>query len=96
MPDMGASLIEEDHVSDRPRGSGANTAREIEEQIETRVGHPTGDQGGSADESRMREERADEFLGVSPRSHQHARKGQAESPRELNPNQPEKKRAKDR
>jgi len=80
-------------VSNKNSGK-SNTGREIEEQIEKRVGHPTGRRGGSAESPPTRDELADEFLGVSPRSHQHTRKGQAESPRELNTNQPEKKRGK--
>jgi hypothetical protein len=73
---------------------GQNTAREIEEQIETRTGHPTSSRPEDAASAAgsTREQTADELLGVSPRSHQHARKGQAESPRELTQNQPEKKR----
>jgi len=77
-------------MSDKKPGQ-SNTAREIDEQIETRTGHPTSKGDDTTESARSREELADEFLGVAPRSNQHARKGQAESPRELNPNQPEKK-----
>jgi len=81
-------------VSKTRNQGGQNTAREIEEQIETRSGHPTssGREDADADSAGTRAATADELLGVSPRSHQHSRKGQAESPRELTTNQPEKKR----
>lgn len=81
-------------MSDKRNDGGQNAAREIEEQIETRSGHPTSsgrdDSGAAAAGGRNPD--ADEMLGVAPRANQHARKGQAESPRELTPNQPEKKR----
>jgi hypothetical protein len=85
-------------VTEKGHGTGKNAAREIEEQVETRTGHPTSrpHDEASAETGETRENLAAEFLGVSPRSHQHARKGQAESPRELNLNQPEKKRDNDR
>jgi hypothetical protein len=84
----------EEHVSDDTRrGKGSNTARQVEEEIEKRVGHPTSVPPEDLPEStEVREAQADERLGVAPRSHQHARKGQVESPREVNINQPEKKR----
>lgn len=84
----------EEHVSDDTRrGKGSNAARQVEREIETRVGHPTSVPPEDLPESTAaREAQADELLGVAPRSHQHARKGQAESPREVNINQPEKKR----
>lgn len=85
-------------MAENRKGGGRNVARDIEREVETRSGHPTsGTEGQQADGSnRTNEETADEFLGVSPRSHQHARKGQAESPRELNLNQPERKHDKNR
>jgi hypothetical protein len=81
-------------VSKTRNVGGQNTAREIEDQIETRSGHPTssGQEEAGAGSAGTRDAMADELLGVSPRSHQHSRKGQAESPRELTTNQPEKKR----
>jgi hypothetical protein len=85
-------------VSQKREGGGQSAGREIEHEIETRTGHPTsaGGEDGNADANQSKEQQADEFLGVSPRSHQHARKGQAESPRELNLNQPEPKHHKNR
>ena len=85
-------------MSEKRRGGGQKAAREIDREVEARTGHPT---SGAEDEKtaqpkRSNEELADEFFGVSPRSHQHSRKGQAESPRELNPNQPERKHGKNR
>ena len=78
---------------DTRRGKGSNRARQVEQEIEKRVGHPTSIPPEDLSESsEAREARADEESGVAPRSHQHARKGQAESPREVNINQPEKKR----
>jgi hypothetical protein len=85
-------------VSKNRDGSGQNDAREIENQIETRTGHPTSqEEDSSGTEAKgTREELADAFLGVATRSHQHSRKGQAESPRELTLNQPETKHGKNR
>jgi hypothetical protein len=80
-------------VSQKREGGGQNAGREIEREIESRTGHPTsaGGQEGNTGAAETNGQLADEFLGVSPRSHQHARKGQAESPRELTLNQPEPK-----
>ena len=85
-------------MAEKHKGGGQNAAREIEREIETRSGHPTSEPGRQQDAgaNRANEETADELLGVSPRSHQHARKGQAESPREMNLNQPERKQDKNR
>lgn len=55
-----------------------------------------GDASRDIDQKAVREELAAQFFGVAPRSHQHSRKGQAESPRELNPNQPERNPDKNR
>ena len=66
-------------------GRGRRAQNKLAEQFETQTGRPLG--GGAETSGR----------GVpvdSPRLQrgQHARKGQAESPRELNLNQPERKR----
>jgi len=78
-------------VSINRHESGEEKAREIEEQIETRSGHPTS-AGQDAESAGTGRDLGAEFFGASPRANQHARKGQAESPRELTQNQPEKKR----
>lgn len=85
-------------MSKNQDSSGQSDGREIEREVETRAGHPTSEHSDDhANEStRLREEMAAEFFGVAPRSHQHSRKGQAESPRELNENQPERKHDKNR
>lgn len=69
-------------------GHGRTAEREIEKEFETQTGHPP---GGSSSEGR--DEVLPGDLPPNTAHHgQHARKGQAESPRELNINQPEKKR----
>ena len=64
-------------------GRGRRAANDIAEQFETQTGRPLGE---NAEHQRG---------GVSPSADltrdQHSRKGQAQSPRELNLNQPEKK-----
>lgn len=71
-------------------GRGRRAARNIAEQFETQTGHPLGERpAGSASGKRRptgTRGKTDQQRG------QHARKGQAESPRELNLNQPEKRR----
>lgn len=71
-------------------GHGRRAARDIAEQFETQTGHPLGEQSSTMGEHElggdMRPSETD------PTGVQHTRKGQAQSPRELNLNQPEKKR----
>lgn len=72
-----------------PRGGrGRRAQRKLAEQFETQTGRPL---GGAADASGPRTP-ADKSRGSNLQHGQHARKGQAESPRELNLNQPERKR----
>ncbi len=70
-------------------GHGRRATRDIEEQFESQTGHPLGDQTSN--------QRGDKLAGDLPPNtdltrDQHSRKGQAQSPREENLNQPEKKR----
>src|SRR5579872_1921921 len=70
-------------------GRGRRAEHDLAEQFETQTGHPLGSVTGSRTGTPMR--------GDMPRDtdlahDQHARKGQAESPRELTFNQPEKKK----
>jgi len=72
-------------------GRGRRAASKLAEQFETQTGRPLGggpDTGG-------RHAPADAGSAKLQRG-QHARKGQAESPRELNLNQPERKRKRSR
>ena len=70
-------------------GKGRGAEREIAEQFETETGHPP---GGTASDGRGDILPGDLPPDTEVHHGQHARKGQAESPRELNLNQPEKKR----
>ncbi len=70
-------------------GRGRRAEQDIAEQFETQTGHPLGEAGPNTS--------GDQVSGDMPgntdlQREQHARKGQAQSPRELNLNQPEKKR----
>ncbi len=70
-------------------GHGRRAERDIEEQFESQTGHPLGEQSSN--------QRGDKLVGDLPPNtdlthDQHSRKGQAQSPRELNLNQPEKKK----
>jgi len=70
-------------------GHGRRVEHDIAEQFETHTGNPLGQPGAGTSGDVVSGDmpaRADMQRG------QHARKGQAQSPRELNPNQPEKKR----
>ena len=69
-------------------GRGRRAAEDIAEQFETQTGRELGERGTSARAARARDNGAHGGLERG----QHARTGQAESPRELTPNQPEKKR----
>jgi hypothetical protein len=69
-------------------GRGRRAENNIAEQFETQTGHPLGKNAS--------EQRGDKLAGDLPPNtdltrDQHARKGQAQSPRELTLNQPEKK-----
>lgn len=69
-------------------GRGRRAENNIAEQFETQTGHPLGEHASN--------QRGDQLAGDLPPTtdlarDQHTRKGQAQSPRELNLNQPEKK-----
>ena len=70
-------------------GHGRRVEHNLEEEFVTHTGHPLGEgpQGGRGDELQ-----ADMPPDTDLTHGQHSRKGQAQSPRELNLNQPEKKR----
>jgi hypothetical protein len=70
-------------------GHGRRAEQDIAEQFETQTGHPLGEGSSATAGDRM----PGNIPSDADRQHdQHARKGQAQSPRELNLNQPEKKR----
>jgi hypothetical protein len=70
-------------------GHGRRAEKDLEEHFETQTGHPLGESGGVVSGDRM----PNNMPGQTDlQRDQHARKGQAQSPRELNLNQPEKKR----
>ena len=69
-------------------GRGRRAQKKLAEQFETQTGRPLG--GGP--ETSGRRMSADMPKRTDAQRGQHARKGQAESPRELNLNQPERKR----
>ena len=69
-------------------GRGRRAESKLAEQFETQTGRPL---GGGADTS-GRQMPVDAPRSANLQHGQHARKGQAESPRELNLNQPERKR----
>jgi hypothetical protein len=64
-------------------------AREIAQEMEAGAGHPVGTPGATRPGSEMP---VDMPRNTDMMREQHARKGQAESPRELTLNQPEKKK----
>jgi len=68
-------------------GRGRRAQSKLDEQFETQTGHPL----GGADTS-GRTTPADAPRDTHLQRDQHARKGQAQSPRELTLNQPERKR----
>jgi len=70
-------------------GHGRRAEKEIAEEFETQTGHPLG-AGSSTNPGN--EMPVDMPANTELQHGQHARKGQAESPRELNLNQPERKR----
>jgi hypothetical protein len=70
-------------------GRGRRAEQNISEQFETQTGHPLGER--SANDGSEQLER-DLPGNTDLQRGQHARKGPAQSPRELNLNQPEKKR----
>ena len=69
-------------------GRGRRASEDIAEQFETQTGRELGERGASPGAGGAHEKRT---RGGLERG-QHARTGQAESPRELTLNQPEKKR----
>ena len=73
-------------------GHGRRAQKKLAEQFETQTGRPLGG-GSETSGSRMS---ADMPKNTDLQRGQHARKGQAESPRELNLNQPERKRKRSR
>lgn len=73
-------------------GHGRRAQSKLAEQFETHTGRPLGG-GAETSGSRMPDDTPPK---TDLRRAQHARKGQAESPRELNLNQPERKRKRSR
>ena len=71
-------------------GRGRRVASDISEQFETHTGHPLGERSPTVQSDQMPSNMA--RSKNDPTGVQHTRKGQAQSPRELNINQPEKKR----
>lgn len=71
-------------------GRGRRARQDISEQFETQAGHPLGSRSPNTGDRALTDEarRSD----TDPTGVQHTRKGQAQSPRELTLNQPEKKR----
>jgi len=69
-------------------GRGRRAEKNLAEQFETQTGHPLG--AGNDDTSGQAPLNAPPAKGIM--RGQHARKGQAQSPGELNLNQPERKR----
>jgi hypothetical protein len=70
-------------------GHGRSAEHDVAEEFETATGHPPGDGSSGTPSDKM----PLDMPGDTDLQHdQHARKGQAQSPRELNLNQPEKKR----
>jgi hypothetical protein len=71
-------------------GHGRRAEHEMAEQFETQTGRPLGEAGDGTTPGEQRPADIAENGGLE--RGQHARKGQAESPRELGSNQPEKHR----
>src|SRR4051812_22381696 len=70
-------------------GHGRRAEQHPAEQFETQTGHPLGERSAAPGEGEMA---ADMPPSTDLTRAQHSRKGQAQSPRELNLNQPEKKK----
>lgn len=70
-------------------GHGRRAERDLAEQFESQTGHPLGEGSSAAGSHELP---ADMPPDTDRQHDQHTRKGQAQSPRELNLNQPEKKR----
>src|SRR5215211_5971881 len=71
-------------------GRGRRAEKDLAEHFETQTGHPLGEsRSDDTSGNRMPENMPGQ---TDLQREQHARKGQAQSPRELNLNQPEKKR----
>jgi len=73
-------------------GHGRRAQKKLAEQFETQTGRPL----GAGPETSGRAMSTDMAKNTDLQRGQHARKGQAESPRELNLNQPERKRKRSR
>jgi hypothetical protein len=74
--------------TDRNRGGRGNLkGDDVEQSVIEEVGHPTGGQGGGRGDVLQ----GDMPANTDPQREQHTRKGQAQSPRELNHNEPVKK-----
>ena len=71
-------------------GHGRRAKNDIAEQFETQTGRPLGEQPAGTTSGRRSP--PDMSRKTDLQRGQHARKGQAESPRELNPNQPKRHR----
>jgi hypothetical protein len=70
-------------------GHGRRVKNDISEEFESQTGHPIGEGSSRSPSDRPSGDRPD---NAERQRGQHSRKGQAESPRELNLNQPERKR----
>ena len=76
-----------DNTDQNRSGQGDQNADDIERAIVEGAGHPTGGAGGGRGDQMQ----ADMPGNTDPQREQHTRKGQAQSPRELTHNEPEKK-----
>jgi hypothetical protein len=79
-------------LDERGNPHGGHSRREEEEiadQFETQTGHPLGEGSSTTSSTQVP---GDMPPNTDRQRDQHTRKGQAQSPRELNLNQPEKKR----
>jgi hypothetical protein len=75
-------------------GHGRRARQKMAEQFETQTGHPLGEPPTAAPAGRRIP--AEQSRAADVQRGQHARKGQAQSPRELNLNQPEPRRKRHR
>ena len=78
-----------DIIAPGKRRVSQRAARDIAEKMEEGAGHPVGTRSASQPGSEMP---VDMPRNTDMQREQHARKGQAQSPRELTLNQPEKKK----
>ena len=79
----------QDIIAPGKRRVSQRAAREIAEEMEAGAGHPVGTRSAARSETEMP---VDMPRNTDMQREQHARKGQAQSPRELTLNQPEKKK----